>query len=131
VKVVKKEAVQTSAAPSAIGPYSQAIRAGNLVFVSGQIPLDPKSGALVSGPIDVQTRRVLDNLKAILEAAGTKMDDVVRTTIFLKDMSNFATVNEVYGSYFKPPFPARATVEVARLPKDVAVEIDAIAQVST
>jgi 2-iminobutanoate/2-iminopropanoate deaminase len=124
-----KKQIQTSQAPAAIGPYSQGIQAGNLIFVSGQIPLDPKSGELVTGSIEDQTRRVLDNLKAILEAAGASMDGVVRTTIFLKDMGNFARVNEVYGSYFKAPFPARATVEVARLPKDVGVEIDCIAQV--
>lgn len=124
-----KKQIQTTQAPSAIGPYSQGIQAGNLIFVSGQIPLDPKSGELITGSIEDQTRRVLDNLKGILEAAGASMDAVVRTTIFLKDMGNFARVNEIYGSYFKAPFPARATVEVARLPKDVAVEIDCIAQV--
>jgi len=124
-----KKQIQTPNAPSAIGPYSQGIQAGNLIFVSGQIPLDPKSGELITGSIEDQTKRVLDNLKGILEAAGASMDGVVRTTIFLKDMGNFARVNEVYGTYFKAPFPARATVEVARLPKDVAVEIDCIAQV--
>ena len=124
-----KKQIQTVNAPSAIGPYSQAIQAGNLVFVSGQIPLDPKSGELITGSIEDQTKRVLDNLKAILDAAGATMNHVVRTTIFLKDMGNFARVNEVYGTYFSAPFPARATVEVARLPKDVGVEIDCIAQV--
>lgn len=126
---MSKSAVTTPAAPAAIGPYSQAIRVDNLLFVSGQIPLDPKSGELISSGIEAETRRVMENLAAILEAAGTGFDKVVKTTIFLKDMANFAKVNEIYGSYFKPPFPARATVEVARLPKDVRVEIDCIAKV--
>ena len=124
-----KKQIQTTNAPAAIGPYSQAIQAGNLIFVSGQIPLDAKSGELITGSIEDQTKKVLDNMKAILEAGGAAMDQVVRTTIFLKDMGNFARVNEIYGTYFNAPFPARATVEVARLPKDVAVEIDCIAQV--
>lgn len=126
---IAPKAIQTAAAPAAIGPYSQAILAGEMLFVSGQIPLDPRSGELVTGSIEDQTRRVLDNLKAIVEASGSDLAKVVRTTIFLKDMANFAKVNEVYGTYFKTPFPARATVEVARLPKDVGVEIDCIALV--
>lgn len=126
---MSKTAVNTPAAPAAIGPYSQAIRVDNLLFVSGQIPLDPQSGELVTSGIEAETKRVMENLAAILKAAGTDFDQVVKTTIFLKDMSNFQKVNEVYGSYFKPPFPARATVEVARLPKDVRVEIDCIAKV--
>lgn len=126
---IAPKAIQTATAPAAIGPYSQAILAGEMLFVSGQIPLDPRSGELVTGSIEDQTRRVLDNLKAIVEAAGSDLAKVVRTTIFLKDMANFAKVNEVYGTYFKTPFPARATVEVARLPKDVGVEIDCIALV--
>ncbi len=121
--------IKTAAAPAAIGPYSQAMRVDGLLFVSGQIPLDPASGQLVSGEIEAETRRVMENLAAILKAAGTDFDRVVKTTIFLKDMGHFQKVNEVYGSYFKPPFPARATVEVARLPKDVRVEIDCIAKV--
>ena len=124
-----KKQIQTTNAPAAIGPYSQAIQAGNLIFVSGQIPLDAKSGELVTGSIEDQTKKVLENMKAILDQGGASMDQVVRTTIFLKDMANFARVNEVYGTYFRAPFPARATVEVARLPKDVGVEIDCIAQV--
>lgn len=124
-----KSYIQTPAAPAAIGPYSQAVRAGNLLFVSGQIPLDPTTGQLVGADVEAQTRRVLDNLKAILEAGGAKVSDVVKTTIFLKDMNDFQKVNEIYGTYFKAPFPARATVEVARLPRDVRVEIECIAHV--
>ena len=124
-----KSAIQTASAPAAIGPYSQAIKCGNLLFVSGQIPLDPANGELVKGGIEAETRRVLENLRAILEAAGAGLGDVVKTTIFLKSMGDFARVNEIYGSYFKPPYPARATVEVARLPRDVQVEIDCIANV--
>lgn len=124
-----KAPIQTAAAPAAIGPYSQGIKCGELVFVSGQIPLDPKSGELVKGTIEDETTRVLENLKAIVEAAGSSMAKVVRTTIFLRDMGQFQRVNDVYGKFFPAPFPARATVEVARLPKDVNVEIDCIAHV--
>jgi 2-iminobutanoate/2-iminopropanoate deaminase len=123
-----RQAVTTDAAPKAIGPYSQAIRAGGLLFVSGQIPLDPTTGAIVAGDIAAQTARVLDNLKAILEAAGASLDAVVKTTIYLADLGDFKTVNETYGRYFSSPAPARATVQVARLPLDVRVEIDAIAK---
>lgn len=127
---MKKQVVQTNKAPGAIGPYSQAIRSGNFLFVSGQIPIDPATGELVRSGIADETKKVLDNLKAILEAAGGNLSDVVKTTIFIKDMNQFGTINEVYGSYFQQPFPARATVEVARLPKDVNVEIEAIANLS-
>ena len=127
---MKKQAVQTTKAPGAIGPYSQAIRAGNLLFVSGQIPLDPTSGDLIRSGIADETKKVLENLRAILEAAGGNLNDIVKTTIFLKDMNQFAAVNEVYGSFFSQPFPARATVEVSRLPKDVNVEIEAVANLS-
>jgi len=127
---MNKLVIQTASAPAAIGPYSQAVRTGSLLFVSGQIPLDPVSGQLVGGGIEAQTHQVLKNLIAILSAANTTLDNVVKTTIFLKDMQQFQAVNEVYGSYFKAPYPARATVEVARLPKDVGVEIECIAQVS-
>lgn len=122
-----RQAVSSESAPKAIGPYSQAIRAGSLLFVSGQIPLDPATGAMVSGDIGAQTHRVFANLKAILEAAGASFDHVVRTTVYLADMNDFATVNEIYGTYFSNPAPARATVQAARLPKDARVEIDLIA----
>ena len=122
-----KTSISSSDAPTAIGPYSPAVRAGQLLFVSGQVPLDPATGNIVDGDIAAQTRRVLDNVGALLTAAGRSFSDVVRTTIFLADMNDFAAVNAVYGSYFKEPFPARATVQVARLPKDARVEIDAIA----
>jgi 2-iminobutanoate/2-iminopropanoate deaminase len=120
-------AVTSADAPRAIGPYSQAVRAGQLVFLSGQIPLDPATGRMVEGDIAAQTRQVMTNLGALLTAAGLSFAQVVRATIFLADMNDFAAVNEVYGSYFKEPFPARATVQVARLPKDARVEIDLIA----
>jgi 2-iminobutanoate/2-iminopropanoate deaminase len=122
-----KKIIQTTEAPQAIGPYSQAIEANGFVFVSGQIPIDPKTGNLVTGDIREQTKRVMENGKAVLAAAGCGMDRVVKATIYLKNMSDFAAVNEVYGSYFPAEPPARATIEVARLPKDAAVEIDLIA----
>jgi 2-iminobutanoate/2-iminopropanoate deaminase len=122
-----KQALSTDRAPKAIGPYSQAIRVGELLFLSGQVPLDPSTGQMVEGDVAVQTRRVMDNLSAVLESAGLSFAHVARTTIYLADMNDFATVNEVYGSYFAEPYPARATVQVARLPKDARVEIDAIA----
>jgi 2-iminobutanoate/2-iminopropanoate deaminase len=122
-----KQAFSTAAAPKAIGPYSQAIRVGQLLFLSGQVALDPSTGQMLGGDAAAQTRRVMDNLAAVLEAAGLSFADVARTTIYLADMADFATVNEVYGSYFSEPFPARATVQVARLPRDARVEIDAIA----
>jgi 2-iminobutanoate/2-iminopropanoate deaminase len=121
-----KKAIQTSAAPAAIGPYSQAVHAGGLLFVSGQIPLDPVTGQLVGASVEEQTTRVLKNLRAIVEAAGASMADVVKTTIFLKSMDDFAKVNEIYATFFEAPFPARATVEVSRLPRDVRVEIEAV-----
>ncbi|MGH9661173.1 MAG: RidA family protein [Bryobacteraceae bacterium] len=119
--------ISTDNAPKAIGPYSQAVVHGGLAFVSGQIPLDPATGQLVEGDIVIQTERVLENLKAVLDACGSGLDRVLKTTVYLKDMSEFARMNEVYGRYFAAPYPARATVEVARLPRDVRVEIDAIA----
>jgi 2-iminobutanoate/2-iminopropanoate deaminase len=122
-----KAAVSSGAAPTAIGPYSPAVRAGQLLFVSGQIPLDPATGQMVGGDVAAQTRRVLDNIGALLAAGERSFADVVRTTIFLADMNDFAAVNEVYGQYFSEPYPARATVQVARLPKDARVEIDVIA----
>ena len=122
-----RQAVSSDKAPAAIGPYSQAIRAGSLLFVSGQIPLDPATGAMVDGDIAAQTHRVFANLQAILEAAGASFENVVRTTVYLADMNDFATVNQIYGTYFSSPAPARATVQAARLPKDARVEIDVIA----
>ena len=122
-----REAVSSPSAPKAIGPYSQAIRAGSLLFVSGQIPIDPATGDLVQGDIAQQTHRVFANLKAILEAAGATFDNVVRTTVYLADMNDFAKVNEIYATYFSAPAPARATVQAARLPRDSRVEIDLIA----
>jgi 2-iminobutanoate/2-iminopropanoate deaminase len=117
-------------APAAIGPYSQAIRSGNLVFLSGQIPLDPETGHIVEGDAAVQTARVLQNLSAILEAAGSSLAQVLKTTIYLKDLADFAMMNEVYARFFADCPPARATVEVARLPRNVSVEIDLIAEVA-
>jgi 2-iminobutanoate/2-iminopropanoate deaminase len=122
-----KEAISSADAPRAIGPYSQAVRVGQLLFLSGQVALDPETGQIVDGDVSAQTRRVLDNLVAVLKGAGLSLADVARTTIYLADMTDFAKVNEVYGSYFSEPYPARATVQVARLPRDARVEIDAIA----
>jgi 2-iminobutanoate/2-iminopropanoate deaminase len=122
-----KQAVSSPDAPKAIGPYSPAVRTGQLLFVSGQVPFDPASGNMVEGDISVQARRVLDNIGALLKAGNLAFSDVVRTTIFLADMNDFIAVNDVYATYFSQPFPARATVQVARLPKDARVEIDAIA----
>jgi 2-iminobutanoate/2-iminopropanoate deaminase len=122
-----KEAVSSPDAPRAIGPYSQAVRAGQLLFLSGQVPLDPATGQIVDGDIEAQTRRVFDNLAAVLKAGGRSFADVVRTTVFLADMNDFTKVNDVYGTYFSAPYPARATVQVARLPKDARIEIDLIA----
>ena len=125
-----REAVATDSAPKAIGPYSQAVivrGAGNLLFVSGQVPIDPATGALIEGDIAAQTHRVMRNLAAILDAAGASMDAVVRCTVYLADMDDFAAMNEVYGSYFTQPAPARATIQAVRLPKDARVEIDVIA----
>ena len=122
-----REVISTHDGPKAIGPYSQAIKANGFVFVSGQVPIDPVTNTLVSGDIAFQTARVLKNLSGILQAAGSSLEKVVRSTVFLKDMNDFAAMNEVYGKYFITAPPARSTVEVARLPKDVAVEIDVIA----
>ena len=122
-----KDRVQTDDAPKAIGPYSQAIKANGLVFTSGQIPLDPQTMQIIEGGVREQTERVMNNLKAVLEAAGSSFDRVVKTTVFLADLNDFADMNEVYGRFFGDAPPARSTVEVARLPRDVRVEIDAIA----
>jgi len=122
-----KELVTAAGAPKPIGPYSPAVKAGNMLFLSGSIPLDPVSGQLVDGGIKEQTIRVLENIKGLLAAAGTDFDHVVRTTVFMTDLAEFAAMNEVYSSYFAAPYPARSTVQVARLPRDVRVEIDVIA----
>jgi 2-iminobutanoate/2-iminopropanoate deaminase len=122
-----KKIISTSEAPAAIGPYSQAIRSGNFLFCSGQIPLDPGAGQIVSGDIATQTRRVLDNIAAVLKSEGLTFENIVKTTIFLTDLGDFQTVNEVYGSYFKEQPPARSTVQVSALPKGAKVEIEAIA----
>jgi 2-iminobutanoate/2-iminopropanoate deaminase len=122
-----KRVIQTEKGPKAIGPYSQAVQAGNLLFLSGQIPIDPKTGELIKGDIRKQTQQVLENIKGILESQEIGMEDVVKVTIFLKDMGNFSQVNEVYATYFPSSPPARSTVEVAKLPRDVDIEIEAIA----
>jgi 2-iminobutanoate/2-iminopropanoate deaminase len=122
--------VSTDTAPKAIGPYSQAVRVGDLLFLSGQIPLDPATGQMVDGDVAAQTHRVMQNLEAVLKSAGLTFAHVARTTIYLADLNDFARVNEVYGSFLTEPFPARATVQVARLPRDARVEIDAVAAFS-
>jgi 2-iminobutanoate/2-iminopropanoate deaminase len=124
---MSKQTISSPDAPKAIGPYSPAVRAGQLLFVSGQVPIDPATGNMIDGDIAAQTRRVLDNIGALLKAGALTFGDVVRTTVFLADMNDFGTVNEIYGTYFSEPYPARATVQVARLPKDSRVEIDVIA----
>jgi 2-iminobutanoate/2-iminopropanoate deaminase len=122
-----KQAISAAGAPKAIGPYSSALRAGPLLFISGQVPFDPATGNLVSGDIQAQTRRVLQNVGALLEAGGLSFQAVVRTTVFLADMNDFAAMNEVYQTFFTEPYPARSTVQAARLPRDARIEIDAIA----
>ena len=122
-----KELVTAAGAPKAIGPYSPAVKVGNMLFLSGSIPLDPVSGQLVEGGIKEQTTRVLENIKGLLAAAGTDFDHVVRTTVFMVDLGEFAAMNEIYASYFSAPYPARSTVQVVKLPRDVRVEIDVIA----
>lgn len=123
---MKKE-IKTDRAPKAIGPYSQAIEANGMIFASGQIAIDPKTGELSTGTVEEQTRLVLQNLKAVLEAAGSSLDKAVKCTVFLQDMDDFGKMNGVYSEFFPPPYPARAAVQAARLPKDVKVEIEAIA----
>ena len=125
-----RQAVSTPSAPQAIGPYSQGIRAGSLLFVSGQVPIDPATGNIIAGDIAAQTHRVFQNIGEILKAGGASFDHVVRTTVFLADMNDFAAMNAVYATYFTAPAPARATVQVSRLPKDARIEIDVIAVVA-
>jgi 2-iminobutanoate/2-iminopropanoate deaminase len=122
-----KHVIKTANAPAAIGPYSQAVSFHGFIFVSGQIPLDPATGQVVAGGIEEQTQRVLQNLLAVVEAAGSSLTEIVKTTVYLKDMNEFGAMNEVYGRFFTDGAPARATVEVSRLPKDVRVEIDCVA----
>ena len=126
---MNKQIIHTEKAPAAIGPYSQAIKAGNLLFISGQVPFNPETMEIVEGGVEAQTARVLENLKAILAEAGASFENVVKTTVFIKDMNEFGAINEIYANYFGENKPARACVEVARLPRDVRVEIEAIAVV--
>ncbi len=122
-----KRAIQTEKAPKAIGPYSQAVQAGDLIFISGQIPINPSTGEVVKGDVCQQARQVLENIKGVLESQGMGMEDVVKTTIFLRDMGRFSDVNDVYGGYFPAPPPARSTIEVSNLPRNAEIEIEAIA----
>lgn len=124
---MNKGVISTSQAPAAIGPYSQAVRYGNLIFVSGQVPIDPATGKVVEGGVAAQTERVLLNLAAILEAGGSSLDQALKTTVYLKDLNDFGTMNDVYARYFAAQPPARATVQVVRLPRDVSVEIEVVA----
>ena len=126
---MKKEAITTDNAPKAIGPYSQAVKVNDFIFVSGQIPIDPHTDEVTKGDIVEQTRQVLKNIGSILVAAGSSLKDVVKTTVYMKDLSKFGEMNQIYGEFFTVPFPARATVEVSNLPKGVDVEIDAVAVV--
>ena len=126
-----KRAITSPQAPKAIGPYSAALRAGQLLFISGQVPFDPATGTLVDGDIAAQTRRVLQNIGALLDAGGLSYDAVVRTTVFLADMNDFAAMNDVYRTFFTEPYPARSTVQAARLPRDARIEIDVIASYET
>ena len=119
--------IRTEQAPRAIGPYSQGIRAGGFIYVSGQTPLDPSSGVLVSGGIEAQTRQALLNVQAVLAATGATLGNVVKTTVFIRDMNDFPRINEIYAGFFSQPYPARSTVEVSRLPKDALIEIEAVA----
>jgi 2-iminobutanoate/2-iminopropanoate deaminase len=121
--------VSTDKAPAAIGPYSQALIAGSFIYTSGQIPINPETGEIVKGDIAAQTKQVMQNLKAVLEAAGSNLGNVIKTTVFIKDMNDFQTVNSIYNDYFQKPFPARSCVEVARLPKDVGIEIEVVAAI--
>jgi len=124
---MKKVVIINKKAPAAIGPYSPAVKVGNLIFTSGQLSIDPKTGKMIEGDIEAKTRRALENLKAVLEPYSIGLENVVKTTIFLKDMDNFSRVNKIYAEYFKEKFPARSCVEVSRLPKDAEIEIEALA----
>lgn len=124
---MEKEIILSKKAPAVVGPYSPALKVGNLIFASGQIPINPKTGKMIEGDIEAKTRRVLENLKAVLEPYSIGLENVVKTTVFLKDMNNYARVNKIYGEYFKEKFPARSCIEVSHLPKDADIEIEAIA----
>lgn len=124
---MSKRIIKTEEAPAAIGAYSQAVVANGFVYTAGQVALDPRTGQLVPGDIRIQTKRVMENVKAVLEAAGSSLDKVVKTTVFLRDMNDFGTMNEIYGSYFKENPPARSTIQVAKLPREAAVEIEVVA----
>ena len=126
---MSKRIIRTEQAPQAIGPYSQAVVGGGFVYVAGQLALDPRTGQLVPGDVRIQTKRVMENIKAILEGAGSSLDRVVKTTVFLRDLNDFGAMNEIYGSYFQEDPPARSTFQVAKLPRDGAVEIEAVALV--
>ncbi len=126
-----KEEIKTDRAPRAIGPYSQGVRIGNLLFLSGQIPIEPMTGMVVRGGIEAETRQVLENLAVVLESGGAALKDVVKTTVFLKNLDDFDDMNGIYGEFFKPPYPARSTVGVKGLPKGVSVEIDAVAVINS
>ncbi|TYQ15172.1 UNVERIFIED_CONTAM: endoribonuclease L-PSP [Acetivibrio alkalicellulosi] len=121
------QSISTENAPKAIGPYSQAVKVGNFIFTSGQIPIDPKTGDVVSGDIEQQTRQVMENLKGVLNQSGIGFENIVKTTVYIKNMDDFLSINKIYAQYFKEPYPARSCVEVSRLPKDVKIEIEAIA----
>ncbi|MCX7846023.1 MAG: RidA family protein [Dictyoglomaceae bacterium] len=122
-----KEVINTNKAPKAIGPYSQAVKVGNFIFISGQIPIDPDTGEVIDGDIKEQTKRVLENIKGILDSVSCSLNNVVKTTVFLKNLDDFSAMNEIYATYFPENFPARSTIEVSRLPKGVSIEIEAIA----
>jgi 2-iminobutanoate/2-iminopropanoate deaminase len=126
---MKKSIITTDNAPAAIGPYSQGVKLGNLIFTSGQIPADPASGEIVPGGADVQTRQALRNLEAVLNTGGTKLDNILKTTLYIKNMDDFAAINEIYASFFGAEPPARSCIEAARLPKDVLIEIEAVAYI--
>lgn len=125
---MSKQEIATDKAPAAIGPYSQGIKIDNLVFTSGQLPIDPATGEIVSGGIEEQAKQAFENLKAVLEASGASLGDVIKTTVFLDNLGDFGTVNEIYGSYFKKPYPARSCYEVAKLPKGALIEVEAVAE---
>lgn len=126
---MKKEIISTKKAPGAVGPYSQAVRYGNLIYTAGQVALHPERGQMIEGGVKEQTHQVFANLKAVLEAAGTGLENIIKTTVFIVDMDKFGDVNEVYGEYFKGDFPARSCIEISRLPMDALVEIEAIAKI--